>query len=73
MNPGKIVDPPKMDDRYLFRFKPGYQPIPLKPASTGRTGVVSRRGRDVQQQRRLPEIRPGCDVPVLPGTGTSST
>ncbi|MEK9673316.1 MAG: FAD-linked oxidase C-terminal domain-containing protein [Rhodospirillaceae bacterium] len=24
MNPGKIVDPPKMDDRTLFRFKPGY-------------------------------------------------
>ncbi len=24
MNPGKIVDPPKMDDRALFRFKPGY-------------------------------------------------
>ncbi len=28
-NPGKIVDPPKMDDRNLFRFKPGYQPIPI--------------------------------------------
>ena len=25
MNPGKIVDPPKMDDRTLFRFKPGYE------------------------------------------------
>jgi FAD/FMN-containing dehydrogenase/Fe-S oxidoreductase len=24
MNPGKIVDPPKMDDTSLFRFKPGY-------------------------------------------------
>ncbi|TMH73494.1 MAG: FAD-binding oxidoreductase [Betaproteobacteria bacterium] len=24
MNPGKIVDPPKMDDASLFRFKPGY-------------------------------------------------
>ncbi len=24
LNPGKIVDPPKMDDRSLFRFKPGY-------------------------------------------------
>ena len=23
-NPGKIVDPPKMDDRRLFRYKPGY-------------------------------------------------
>jgi Fe-S oxidoreductase len=25
MNPGKIVDPPRMDDKALFRFKPGYQ------------------------------------------------
>jgi FAD/FMN-containing dehydrogenase/Fe-S oxidoreductase len=25
MNPGKIVDPPRMDDRSLFRFKPGYK------------------------------------------------
>jgi FAD/FMN-containing dehydrogenase/Fe-S oxidoreductase len=24
MNPGKIVDPPKMDSRELFRFRPGY-------------------------------------------------
>ncbi len=24
-NPGKIVDPPKMDDRSLFRFKPDYE------------------------------------------------
>jgi Fe-S oxidoreductase len=24
MNPGKIVNPPKQDDRSLFRFKPGY-------------------------------------------------
>jgi FAD/FMN-containing dehydrogenase/Fe-S oxidoreductase len=24
MNPGKIVRPPKMDERSLFRFKPGY-------------------------------------------------
>ena len=25
MNPGKIVDPPKMDDARLFRFPPGYR------------------------------------------------
>jgi FAD/FMN-containing dehydrogenase/Fe-S oxidoreductase len=24
LNPGKIVDPPKMDDRSLFRYPPGY-------------------------------------------------
>ena len=26
MNPGKIVDPPAMDDRSLFRYPPGYGP-----------------------------------------------
>ncbi|MGQ0655395.1 MAG: FAD-binding and (Fe-S)-binding domain-containing protein [Betaproteobacteria bacterium] len=25
MNPGKIVDPPRMDERSLFRFPPGYR------------------------------------------------
>ena len=29
MNPGKIVAPPKMDDRELFRFKPGYETAPI--------------------------------------------
>ncbi|HVS23278.1 MAG TPA: FAD-binding and (Fe-S)-binding domain-containing protein [Gammaproteobacteria bacterium] len=32
MNPGKIVAPQKMDDRRLFRFKPGYDTTPLKTA-----------------------------------------
>jgi len=31
MNPGKIIDPPKMDDASLFRFKPGYRTIALTP------------------------------------------
>jgi len=31
MNPGKIVHPSKMDDRSLFRFKPGYETrVPLQ-------------------------------------------
>ncbi len=30
MNPGKIVDPPKMDDRSLMRFTPEYRTIPIK-------------------------------------------
>jgi FAD/FMN-containing dehydrogenase/Fe-S oxidoreductase len=29
MNPGKIVNPSRMDERALFRFKPGYQTISL--------------------------------------------
>jgi len=32
MNPGKIVRPPKMDDRSLFRFKPGYRTEPIGTA-----------------------------------------
>jgi FAD/FMN-containing dehydrogenase/Fe-S oxidoreductase len=32
MNPGKIVDPPRQDDRTLFRYKPGYRTVPIKPA-----------------------------------------
>jgi FAD/FMN-containing dehydrogenase/Fe-S oxidoreductase len=31
-NPGKIVRPPKMDDRSLFRFAPGYTPLPVRTA-----------------------------------------
>ncbi|MGQ0662901.1 MAG: FAD-binding and (Fe-S)-binding domain-containing protein [Pseudomonadota bacterium] len=31
-NPGKIVRPPRMDDRTLFRYRPGYQALPLKTA-----------------------------------------
>ncbi len=30
LNPGKIVDPPRMDDRSLFRFAPGYRVGELK-------------------------------------------
>lgn len=30
-NPGKIVNPHKMDDRNIMRFAPGYAPIEIKP------------------------------------------
>ncbi len=32
MNPGKIVDPPRMDDRNRFRYPPGYSATPLPMA-----------------------------------------
>ena len=32
MNPGRIVDPPKMDDRSLFRYKPDYRAEPIETA-----------------------------------------
>lgn len=31
-NPGKIINPPKMDDVSNFRFPPSYKVIPLQPA-----------------------------------------
>jgi FAD/FMN-containing dehydrogenase/Fe-S oxidoreductase len=30
MNPGKILNAPKMDERALFRFKPGYATAPIR-------------------------------------------
>jgi len=30
LNPGKIVDASRMDDRTLLRFKPGYAPVPIR-------------------------------------------
>lgn len=32
LNPGKIVDTPRMDDHSYFRFPKTYQPIPVTPA-----------------------------------------
>ncbi|MFK8084235.1 MAG: FAD-binding and (Fe-S)-binding domain-containing protein [Granulosicoccus sp.] len=29
-NPGKIVDPPRMNDRSLFRYQPGYRMVEIK-------------------------------------------
>jgi FAD/FMN-containing dehydrogenase/Fe-S oxidoreductase len=47
MNPGKIVRAPRMDDRALFRFKPGYAIQPLDTAldwsewGAGRSGLAA--------------------------------
>jgi Fe-S oxidoreductase/FAD/FMN-containing dehydrogenase len=32
LNPGRVVDPPKMDDRRLFRYPPDYRAADLRPA-----------------------------------------
>ena len=72
LNPGRIVRPPRMDDRTLFRYGPGYAPVadftPKLDWSDhpGAARRHARRGRDVQQQRRLPRLRCRRDVPVLP-------
>ena len=71
LNPGKIVDPPKMDDRSLFRLSAGLSRRRAEDRArlvglSRRRRRLSGRGRDVQQQRRLPQARGRRDVPVLP-------
>lgn len=58
-NPGKIVDPPKMDDARLFRFPPGYKTIPLKP-------VLDWSAWNVQND-------PVTEATTAPGTGGDRT
>lgn len=59
MNPGKIVDPPRMDDSRLFRFPPGYRTIALKP-------VFDWREWDVRND-------PATETVSAPGTGGDTT
>jgi Fe-S oxidoreductase len=55
MNPGKIVDPPKMDEPSLFRFPPKYKTLPIKT-------VLDWRAWDVQND-------PLTETTSAPGTG----
>ena len=59
MNPGRIVDPPKMDDTRLLRFPPSYKTIPLKP-------VYDWSAWDVQND-------PATEQVTAPGTGGDTT
>ncbi|MEO6409048.1 MAG: FAD-linked oxidase C-terminal domain-containing protein [Burkholderiaceae bacterium] len=54
-NPGKIIDPPKMDDASLFRYAPGYKTIAIRPA-------LDWSAWDVQTD-------PATEISSLPGTG----
>ena len=69
-NPGKIVRAPKFDDRTNFRYGPGYHADADDDAArlvglSGRRRRFPGRGRDVQQQRRLPRLGRRRDVPEL--------
>jgi len=59
LNPGKIVDPPKMDDAALFRFPPGYRTIPLTP-------VLDWSAWNVQNDARTEAV-------TAPGSGGDTT
>ena len=61
MNPGKIVDPPRMDDRSLFRFRPGYAartlPVVLDWSATGGLlGAVERCDNNGACRKSDPEV-----------------
>ena len=58
-NPGKIIDPPKMDDPSLFRYRPGYRTIALTP-------VLDWSAWDVQND-------PLTEAITAPGTGGDPT
>ncbi len=58
-NPGKIVDPPKMDEARLMRFPPGYKTIPLTP-------VLDWSAWNVQND-------PVTEQTTAPGTGGDNT
>ena len=71
LNPGKIVDPPEMDDRSLFRYPPDYRVSRVEDRARlvglpRRRRRLPGRRRDVQQQWRLPKARRRRDVSVVP-------
>jgi len=58
MNPGKIVNPPRQDDRSLFRYAPGYAARATPSASATRTT-----SRFTRPPRRAPRATPRRAVP----------
>ena len=61
LNPGKIVDPPRMDDRSLFRYAPGYAARPLPVvldwgATEGLLGAVERCDNNGACRKLEPEV-----------------
>lgn len=61
MNPGKIVDPPRMDDRTLFRYPPGYAgrelPVVLDwSESAGLLGAVERCNNNGACRKYEPDV-----------------
>jgi len=63
-NPGKIVDPPKMDDSALFRFPPPQAPAPYRTIAL--VPALDWSAWDVQNDPRTEAIS-------APGTGDDST
>ena len=61
MNPGKIVDPPRMDDRSLFRYRSGYAgrelPVVLDWSATGGLlGAVERCDNNGACRKSRPDV-----------------
>ncbi len=63
LNPGKMIDAPKMDDTALMRFKPGYKTIPIASALDWRAWDVQ---ADPVSERTTP---PGSGGDAAQGFG----
>ena len=64
MNPGKIVDPPRMDDRELFRYTPGYKTAPLPVAMDwSRSGGFARAVEACNNNGACRKMDPGVMCP----------
>jgi len=69
LNPGKIVRAPRMDDRNLFRYKPGYAALRVVPAlDWSESGGLLAATEMCNNNGSCRKFRRG-DVPELPGDG----
>ena len=74
LNPGKIVHPPKMDDRTLFRYKPGYAHIPIEPVlDWSAWGGFPQAVEMCNNNGACRKADPGVMCPSYRATWTSST
>ena len=65
-NPGKIVRPPRMDDRGLFRFKPDYRPLPIATALDWSEWGGFAAATEMCNNNGACRVRdPGGDVPIV--------
>ena len=67
LNPGKIVRAPKMDDRELFRFPPGYAYDATQPKFdwSGWPGGMHGAVEMCNNNGACRKLAGGCDVPLL--------
>ena len=63
LNPGKIVDAPRMDDRNLFRYSPEYRTVPLPTVASGTGGHFARNVEACNNNGACRKLRDGVMCP----------